>query len=102
MNEIFVKLGIINDLSKMILNYLTMSHNNILASGGVFFVSDIIKYDYKMMPSLMLEADKFLWLEKCSKYKKSSNISWMLEKRIAFWEIDDAHEIIDICWGNLK
>ena len=63
MNNLFIKLKIINDLSKIILSYLTKSHNNLLSNKlGNINTEEIIKYDSRLMVNIKDKINQVLIL----------------------------------------
>jgi hypothetical protein len=84
-DNIFVKINIINNLKNIILACLTDSHKNILNINDYDFkISEIISKDCKLMNYLLKELDK---QEKddvfalCAKYVKMENMR-LLKKRV--------------------
>jgi len=91
MEEIFIKLKIINDLSKIILRYLTNSQNKLLNKNSRNLeIEEIIKYDSKLMVSLKKILNRNKILDICTLYGKLDNMKWLFKNEFIcdYWEWD--------------
>jgi hypothetical protein len=88
MENLFIKLKIINDLSKIILKCLTKSQNNLLNEKLEYVdEKEIIKYDSKLMIKTIKNKNKNIDLfDYCAKYGKLENMKWLLENKFPYDE----------------
>mgnify|MGYP001371839268 CR=1 FL=1 len=90
MENIFTKLGIINDLSIQIIKFLIESHKNLLNKNGKIEIREIIKYDPKLMVKLKdyLNDDEIFRI--CAKYGKLENMinqHFQKQLKMVIWKI---------------
>jgi len=98
MENLFIKLRIINDLSKIILKYLTKSQNNLLNKKlENIDEREIIKYDSKLMLRIIKSknGNKF---EYCAEYGKLENMKWSPSRLRRFASRNIAAQCI--CFAN--
>jgi len=78
MENLSVKLKIINDLWKKILKYLTKSQNNLLIKKLEYVnEKEIIKYDSKLMIKIIKNKNKNKNIfDYCGEYGKLENMKW--------------------------
>jgi len=78
MENIFIKLRIINDLSKIILKYLTKSQNNLLNDElEEKDIKGIIKHDSKLMIKIIKNKNNNRNIfDYCAEYGKLENMKW--------------------------
>jgi len=82
MENIFIKLNIIDDLSIIILKYLTTSHYNILKKNtSKIDYKKIIKYDSKLMVKIKKKLDKRTIMSECVTSGKLENVKWLLKNK---------------------
>jgi len=82
MENLFIKLKIINDLWKIILKFITTSHNNLLNKVKSIDSYEIIKYDSKLMIiKKKLNKNVFGY---CAKYVKLDNMKWNSAATVRF------------------
>jgi hypothetical protein len=98
MRNIFIKLRIINDLSKIILKYLTKSQNNLLKKKlEEIDEKEIIKYDSKLMLRIIKSRNKNKF-HYCAEYGKLENMKWSPSRLRRFASRNIAAQCI--CFAN--
>jgi len=79
MEKIFIKIKITNDLSKIILRYLTKSQNSLLNEKSKNFnIKEIIKYDSKLIVNIKDKLNKNT-IAICAKYGNLQNMKWLFK-----------------------
>mgnify|MGYP001405696698 CR=1 FL=1 len=88
MENLFIKLKIVKDLSKIILGYLTKSQYNLLNKRiELVDKEEIILFDSKLLVCIMKYLDdKNKIFELCTKFGKLKNMKWLFKKKIPYNE----------------
>ena len=86
MEDLFIKLKIINDLSKIILKCLTKSQINLLKNKLEKIRSEeIVIHDPKLIVNIKeLLSDKYLTFEICSEYGNLEIMKWLYRNKYPY------------------